>query len=118
MPVRVIDKDTGDARYLRRRELGQPSGVAVLDADGKVALEQIPAVVPAEHGGLTGLGDDDHPQYLTQGRGDARYTTPAQVADTTSAAVADHVAAYHPDHIDGGPFVGATFDRNADGGGF
>jgi hypothetical protein len=25
------------------------------------------------HGALTGLADDDHPQYLTQARGDARY---------------------------------------------
>jgi len=26
-----------------------------------------------DHGALTGLADDDHPQYLTQGEGDARY---------------------------------------------
>lgn len=26
-----------------------------------------------DHGALTGLGDDDHPQYLTNARGDARY---------------------------------------------
>lgn len=26
-----------------------------------------------DHGALTGLGEDDHPQYLTTGRGDARY---------------------------------------------
>lgn len=118
MPVRLIDKDTGDARYLRRIERGAAGGVAALDADGKIAAGQIPAVVPAEHGGLTGLGDDDHPQYLTAARGDDRYATPSQVAATTAAAVADHVADYHPEHIDGGVFVGATFDRSADGGGF
>jgi hypothetical protein len=28
-----------------------------------------------DHGALTGLGDDDHTQYLTQARGDARYYT-------------------------------------------
>ena len=28
---------------------------------------------PTDHGGLTGLLDDDHPGYLTPGRGDARY---------------------------------------------
>ena len=27
-----------------------------------------------DHGALTGLGDDDHPQYHTNARGDARYT--------------------------------------------
>ena len=30
-----------------------------------------------DHGSLTGLGDDDHPQYLTQAEGDARYGTEA-----------------------------------------
>lgn len=29
---------------------------------------------PSDHGLLTGLGDDDHPQYLTEARGDARYS--------------------------------------------
>ena len=28
----------------------------------------------SDHGALTGLGDDDHPQYHTDARGDARYT--------------------------------------------
>lgn len=28
----------------------------------------------SDHGTLTGLADDDHPQYLTQARGDARYS--------------------------------------------
>jgi hypothetical protein len=27
----------------------------------------------SDHGALTGLGDDDHPQYLNNARGDARY---------------------------------------------
>jgi hypothetical protein len=31
-----------------------------------------------DHGGLTGLGDDDHPQYLTNARGDALFLTPAE----------------------------------------
>ncbi len=31
------------------------------------------AVGVSDHGDLTGLGDDDHPQYLTGARGDARY---------------------------------------------
>lgn len=33
-----------------------------------------------DHGALSGLGDDDHPQYHTDARGDARYYTQAQVA--------------------------------------
>lgn len=31
------------------------------------------AVSAVDHGALTGLGDDDHPQYFNQARGDARY---------------------------------------------
>lgn len=33
----------------------------------------------SDHGALTGLGDDDHTQYHTDARGDARYYTKAQV---------------------------------------
>jgi hypothetical protein len=33
----------------------------------------------SDHDELLGLADDDHPQYLTEGRGDARYYTQAQV---------------------------------------
>ncbi len=41
-----------------------------------------------DHGALSGLGDDDHPQYLTPARGDGRYFTQAQVNAAISAAVA------------------------------
>jgi hypothetical protein len=41
-----------------------------------------------DHGGMLGLADDDHTQYHTDARGDARYYTQAQVdthmADTTT----------------------------------
>ena len=37
----------------------------------------------SDHGALTGLGDDDHPQYLDVTRGDARYYTETEV-DTIS----------------------------------
>lgn len=32
-----------------------------------------------DHGELTGLEDDDHPQYLTEARGDARYYTESEL---------------------------------------
>ena len=48
-----------------------------------------------DHGGLTGLGDDDHTQYLNQTRGDARY---AQLGHT------------HPQY----GYVGASFDGGGD----
>ncbi len=33
----------------------------------------------SNHGGLTGLADDDHPQYHNDARGDARYYTKSQM---------------------------------------
>lgn len=38
-----------------------------------------PAAVITDHGALNGLGDDDHSQYLTTGRGDARYAKPIDI---------------------------------------
>jgi hypothetical protein len=37
-----------------------------------------------DHGNLTGLSDDDHPQYLNITRGDARYYTQAQITTSLS----------------------------------
>jgi len=49
---------------------------------------------PTDHGALTGLLDDDHPQYLTVGRGDGRY--PALTDWTTHIGNADaHHARLH-----------------------
>lgn len=49
---------------------------------------------PTDHGALTGLLDDDHPQYLTAGRGDGRY--PALANWTTHIGDADaHHARLH-----------------------
>lgn len=63
----------------------------------------------SDHGLLTGLADDDHPQYLTNARGDARYTPIAPTllginatADTTNrlaiasaASLFNHVGSGH-----------------------
>lgn len=61
----------------------------------------IPATITSgggvtDHGALTGLADDDHPQYLNNARGDARYYTQSQVntslsgkVDTTDARLTD-----------------------------
>jgi hypothetical protein len=40
-----------------------------------------------DHGQLSGLLDDDHPQYLTEGRGDVRYYTREQAAQLIANAV-------------------------------
>lgn len=63
-----------------------PDQAAILTARIK-ALE----TTPPDHGALTGLGDDDHTHYLTQGRGDARYIRtinglPADIAGDITVA--------------------------------
>lgn len=52
-------------------------GVTIeIDGDGIISVVGSGGVT--DHGDLTGLADDDHGQYLTQGRGDARYYTEAE----------------------------------------
>lgn len=54
----------------------------VLGTDGSGNLRWQNAT--ADHGALSGLSDDDHPQYLNNARGDARYYLQSQV-DTSLA---------------------------------
>lgn len=63
------------------------SGDAVDDLEA-VTKQQLDAAAGgvSDHGGLTGLTDDDHTQYHTDARGDARYYTQAQVDALTWAA--------------------------------
>ena len=64
----VVDKaaDVGAAAPGNSRYWGT-------DAAGAKGYHPLPAGT-TDHGALTGLGDDDHPQYLNQARGDARYS--------------------------------------------
>ena len=54
--------------------VGESGRRAFFDIDRRLAAVQatIDALSPA-HGDLTGLDQDDHPQYLTEARGDVRY---------------------------------------------
>src|SRR3990170_6031808 len=51
-----------------------------------------------DHGALTGLTDDDHPQYLNNARGDARYTpvTPATLGVNATADATNKLAVSTP----------------------
>jgi hypothetical protein len=49
-----------------------------------------------DHGALTGLGDDDHPQYLTAVRGDARYVLPGALAPVATAGTYDSLTGTVP----------------------
>lgn len=72
--MRVADAPEVDAERVER--------VTVLGGTGAFPPAPAPGggVGVTDHGALTGLSDDDHPQYLTNARGDARYYTQAQVA--------------------------------------
>jgi hypothetical protein len=57
----------------------------------------------SDHGALTGLADDDHPQYHTDGRGDARYpqlsgsySNPAWIADLAWAKLTGVPSTFAP----------------------
>jgi hypothetical protein len=58
---------------------------AIYVDDGSPAWE-VRDVAVTDHGDLTGLGDDDHAQYHTDGRGDARYHTQTELGSTTGGS--------------------------------
>jgi hypothetical protein len=61
--------------------------------DRKVKVGSLPQpTVIDDHGALLGLAEDDHPQYLTEGRGDARY----DAQGTAQGLVDAHEAAPDP----------------------
>jgi hypothetical protein len=77
-PALGLTQTQGDARYQQLAGRGVANGYASLDGTGKVPAGQLPPGSGGggvtDHGDLTGLTpDDDHPQYLTNARGDARY---------------------------------------------
>lgn len=116
----AADPHTG---YQRESEKGAVNGYAALDGSGQVPYAQTkdevivstnaptgqagldiwvdadgdPGTLTADHGGLTGLGDDDHPQYLNQARADLRYRTLAQAISHSS--LADLSADTHPQYL-------------------
>lgn len=57
---------------------GQWGAATITSGDGTGATD---------HGALTGLADDDHPQYLTASRGDTRYYTKVQIDDALGVKV-------------------------------
>lgn len=72
------------------------------DSTGNIV---VPTSGVTDHGALTGLTDDDHPQYHTDTRGDVRYYTKAQMDSSlatkenvgvASASMASHLAAVDP----------------------
>ncbi len=101
-------------QYQQESEKGAVSGYASLDATSKVPVAQLGTGAPdgtkflrddrvfsvppgfdSDHGLLTGLADDDHPQYHTDARGDTRYVRPTIAdakGDILAATAADVLA--------------------------
>jgi hypothetical protein len=77
-----------DDRYYTETELnnGQLNNLYYTEAEVNVISGAINAKIITDHGGLTGLSDDDHSQYHNDTRGDVRYYTKAQT-DTISGAL-------------------------------
>lgn len=70
-------------------------------ARGQIANSSDGPSGASDHGALTGLSDDDHAQYHTNARGDARYsqlghTHDYEAAGAAAAAIAAHLAVGNP----------------------
>lgn len=83
-----------DSRYYTKGQFVQ-SSVGSANAANPMALDARGKIDPSfyqqsdiSHSNLSGLSNDDHPQYYNQTRGDTRYYTKAQHI-STSAGVAD-----------------------------
>jgi hypothetical protein len=78
----------GDARYYTQTQLnnGQLNTLYYTETEINSLLLSLSGSMLTDHGALTGLGDDDHTQYLTTARADQRYYTEAEV-DTISGSL-------------------------------
>lgn len=72
----IVNSATGIAYYYK-----EGTGVQAINSPSAAGI--------SDHGGLTGLGDDDHTQYHNDARGDARY---AAIAHVGSGGTAHSVA--------------------------
>lgn len=63
------------------------------DDNNEYALATFSGII-SDHGALAGLSDDDHTQYLTEARGDARYYTETEI-DERLATVSGAIPTYH-----------------------
>ena len=77
-----LEADLGTAAFLDAGtavgDLVQVQAGGALPALDASALLNLPASGVTDHGALTGLADDDHTQYHTDARGDARYAPTAK----------------------------------------
>lgn len=72
--VRVSSSELiGEASLVLPGISARANTALTFDAGGNVVVIPIDQIGISDHGLLTGLADDDHPQYFNQPRGDGRY---------------------------------------------
>lgn len=81
------------------------------DENGNVTVSTGPGGT-SDHGALEGLLDDDHPQYLTQARGDARYSVITHAHANYALVGHNHDGTYAPVHDH--PYASLTHNHNGD----
>lgn len=64
---------------------GVADGQALVWQGSQWIAATVGSVTTTDHGALTGLSDDDHPQYLNDTRGDARYYQKSEVDTAVNA---------------------------------
>jgi hypothetical protein len=83
-------QDTVRGGILRGYLIVKQGATDLTDSDQAVVIEALgrDGVLPgiSNHGLLGGLGDDDHPQYFNEARGDLRYPTRAEMATCSGNA--------------------------------
>lgn len=68
------DRDTALSSVLTAGMISYDKATGKLQIyDGSSWIDVATGTLTADHGALTGLADDDHPQYLTEARGDLLY---------------------------------------------
>jgi hypothetical protein len=127
----VVQDRTDAAKYIRATLSGTPTDngawwtlPVAINASGTLPAANVElAVVFAtgggssgvtDHGALTGLADDDHTQYHTDARGDARYYTKT-AQDATDAAQDATLAAHLADPVDAHDASAISYDNTDSG---
>jgi len=80
----IVNSVSGGSALLKRIEAG--TNVTVTDNGDRLTIDATVSGGVTDHGAMTGLDDDDHPQYHNDARGDARYSQLGHghaIADTT-----------------------------------
>lgn len=83
----IFESATGYGNIPKARVVSTDLGASYVDFRGTQLYT--PAGEATTHGLLSGLGNDDHPQYHTDARGDIRYYTKTQIDSTVTGLQSD-----------------------------